>query len=710
MSAGWRAGQTSSTAYFALTQLNGVHNHRVERVHVSLPESRPFLGGPVISESCLRMTGYTCCYCHHESLTLGQALEHHGTHAPPDPDKPSSYSRCFICLGRIQYSIAYDLAVVGRTGHAVKLRVQSKKADREPHYVDLLLASDLMGPVPTDTKKKEVYGKMGSMNKHARENCSAALVELQRDFVKKQPAAVKDLIRLVKMWKKSRAPWSKLKSYSLELLCIHVGLFPGNVASAFQSVLRKLTDHKNINACWSYNYPISVVPKKLVKKRPLILDPANPYNNVVKCCKLGHWRRVANAAKKTLKKTFFTPTVTLSGPTPVTTTVARLMLRKLKRFIEGVSCIKGALNCRLHISTGKMGKKKNRDGPHKCGICSDGFSTERGVQDHRRDKHGSSGGGYYYAASSPVTIPANMNTFLDRYRPSDVHEYISQHLQTDESYRKECSDVVDRVATFFMGRPDFTLNRFIKGGSLGKGTAIKSKSDIDCVMFTSDLPSIDSDDYEDDLDTLLEWMEDQLESSSIPVEISGRTGFAVKLRVKTRKAGHASHDVDLLLAPDLLGEYTTPNGVYAMMGRLRSSERQYCSAALVELQRDFVKNQDPQVKNLIRLVKMWKASCVTESSLTSYPLELLCIHTWPSYGTVAAAFKAVLQKLSNFGSICAYWTENYSYSRAQPMLGKRPLILDPANPYNNVADRCRDWPAVAQAAQETLRKPFFSLY
>ncbi|CAH1272522.1 Hypp4870 [Branchiostoma lanceolatum] len=51
----------------------------------------------------MRMTGYTCCYCHHVSLTLGQALEHHGTHAPPDPEKPSSYSRCFICLGRIQY-------------------------------------------------------------------------------------------------------------------------------------------------------------------------------------------------------------------------------------------------------------------------------------------------------------------------------------------------------------------------------------------------------------------------------------------------------------------------------------------------------------------------------------------------------------------------------------------------------------------------------
>ncbi|XP_078687087.1 2'-5'-oligoadenylate synthase-like protein 2 [Branchiostoma floridae x Branchiostoma belcheri] len=358
-----------------------------------------------------------------------------------------------------------------------------------------------------------------------------------------------------------------------------------------------------------------------------------------------------------------------------------------------------------------MGKKKN--GPHKCGICSDGFSTTRGVQDHRRDKHGSSGGGYGYGYAE--TIPADINTFLDRCGPDDVHKYIFQHLQTDESYRDECSDVVDRVATFFRGRQGFTLNRFIKGGSLGKGTAIKSKSDIDCVMFTSDLPSIDSPHYKGNLESLLKWAEDQLKKSSSSIaynlEVIGRTNHAVKLRVQSHKKDHASHDVDLLLATDLLGEnpaYAKKATVYDTMARLDYYGKQNCSAALVELQRDFVKQQPAEVKDLIRLVKMWKKSCVWETSLTSYPLELLCIHTWPSYGTVPAAFKAVLQKLSNYSSICAYWNGNYSSNRVEAMLGKRPLILDPANPYNNVADRCKDWPAVAQAAQETLRKPFFS--
>ncbi|XP_035684110.1 2'-5'-oligoadenylate synthase 1A-like [Branchiostoma floridae] len=148
-----------------------------------------------------------------------------------------------------------------------------------------------------------------------------------------------------------------------------------------------------------------------------------------------------------------------------------------------------------------------------------------------------------------------------------------------------------------------------------------------------------------------------------------------------------------------------------MMGRMSRSARENCSAALVELQVAFVKKQPAEVKNLIRLVKMWKASCVWEPSLTSYPLELLCIHTWRPHMSVADAFEAVLRKLSDYRSIYTYWSDNYTaVIDHEEMLSKRPLILDPANPYNNVADRCRDWDAVVEAAEETLQKPFFSRY
>ncbi|XP_035685360.1 uncharacterized protein LOC118421965 [Branchiostoma floridae] len=94
--------------------------------------------------------------------------------------------------------------VVGRSNHAVKLRVYSWERKHAAHDVEILLAKDLLEADRhwiAPGKKEEVYTMMGRMSSSARENCSAALVELQVAFVEKQPKDVKDLIRMVKMWK-----------------------------------------------------------------------------------------------------------------------------------------------------------------------------------------------------------------------------------------------------------------------------------------------------------------------------------------------------------------------------------------------------------------------------------------------------------------------------------------------------------------------------
>ncbi|CAH1272521.1 OAS3 [Branchiostoma lanceolatum] len=277
---------------------------------------------------------------------------------------------------------------------------------------------------------------------------------------------------------------------------------------------------------------------------------------------------------------------------------------------------------------------------------------------------------------------SDIEDFLDRCKPADAYRYISDHLQPDESYRDECSSVVEHLANFFKRSSGFTVNKFIKGGSLGKGTAIKSKSDVDLVMFISELPSIDSYDYSRQLRKQLDELESTLQRSkwsiAYDLNVVGRTGHAVKLRVQTKKAHQEPHDVDLLLASDLLGPSPTSRKkaeVYDMMGSMDARAREYCSAALVELQRDFVRKQSAEVKAIIRLLKIWKALCVTETSLTSYPLELLCIHTWRSHMTVASAFEAVLRKLSDYSSINACWTENYSYSRVLQMASQRFVFM-----------------------------------
>ena len=99
------------------------------------------------------------------------------------------------------------------------------------------------------------------------------------------------------------------------------------------------------------------------------------------------------------------------------------------------------------------------------------------------------------------------------------------------------------------------------------------------------------------------------------------------------------------------------------------NDRRYYSAALVNRQVEFVKYQPPNVKNLIRLVKYWRKTCIEDKANgsrlpSSYPLELITIHCWEKAGRpgsfdTRAGFKSVLQRLVGYHQINAVWYENY---------------------------------------------------
>ena len=97
---------------------------------------------------------------------------------------------------------------------------------------------------------------------------SAALVKLQVKFVDKRPANVKDLIRLVKYWRKTYIPQighERLPpSYLLELLTIHAwekAKCPKkfNIKIGFKAVMELLENHSNLGVSWDDNYSKSIL-------------------------------------------------------------------------------------------------------------------------------------------------------------------------------------------------------------------------------------------------------------------------------------------------------------------------------------------------------------------------------------------------------------------------------------------------------------------
>ena len=97
---------------------------------------------------------------------------------------------------------------------------------------------------------------------------SAALVKLQVEFVKKRPTNVKDLIRLVKYWRKKYLPKKRRKrrppSYLLELLTIHAwekAKCPKtfNIKIGFKAVMEVLESHRNLRVSWGDYYSESII-------------------------------------------------------------------------------------------------------------------------------------------------------------------------------------------------------------------------------------------------------------------------------------------------------------------------------------------------------------------------------------------------------------------------------------------------------------------
>ena len=108
--------------------------------------------------------------------------------------------------------------------------------------------------------------------------------------------------------------------------------------------------------------------------------------------------------------------------------------------------------------------------------------------------------------------------------------------------------------------------------------------------------------------------------------------------------------------------------LYKEMIGCTPDDRRYYSAHFVELQVEFVERQPSNVKDLIRLVKYWRKTCIEDTGETrlpsSYPLELITIHCWEKAGKpesfdIRAGFKAVLQQLVEYCDINVRWYINY---------------------------------------------------
>lgn len=156
---------------------------------------------------------------------------------------------------------------------------------------DILLATNLVPSIPQKNpiraQRKGIFAKFSNP-----ETRYSDVRPYSADFIRSQPEIVHSAIRLAKFWLKTLV-WFDGKaerglSYMTELLicrCFELcreclGRDP-NMLEILDTFFRQLVDWDKINIFWTLYYDESSIPPcTLQLSLPLILDPANYWNNV----------------------------------------------------------------------------------------------------------------------------------------------------------------------------------------------------------------------------------------------------------------------------------------------------------------------------------------------------------------------------------------------------------------------------------------------
>ncbi|NWV29201.1 OASL2 protein, partial [Origma solitaria] len=307
--------------------------------------------------------------------------------------------------------------------------------------------------------------------------------------------------------------------------------------------------------------------------------------------------------------------------------------------------------------------------------------------------------------------------------------WIADNLQPSTEFSVQVKEAVGQMCEFLKRNcfgDGIYVQKTVKGGSAGKGTALKKNSDADVVLFLSCFLS-----YQEQkmnrkviLDLIKKRLNACRESLQFDVDISepkykgpDNTPRSLSLTLSS-KVTRESTDVDILPAYDALGQVTQdapPNAeVYVSLLHASSQAGEF-SPCFTELQKLFVKRYPAKLKNLLRLVKYWYKELLTPQHPNAhlppkYALELLTIYAWEE-GTgssdcfvMAEGFRTVLELLCQHQQICIYWEKYYSLQHREIgdhvkglLHGPRPVILDPADP-TGILGQDKEWDLMAQEA------------
>lgn len=295
-----------------------------------------------------------------------------------------------------------------------------------------------------------------------------------------------------------------------------------------------------------------------------------------------------------------------------------------------------------------------------------------------------------------ISMPPGLadDSDVDTTWTPDNEQYLELHNRiSSRAFNSKVVQFLGDVVELVSQNIFLTVAHSVKGGSVGRGTAITGCTDADVVFFLQGLPPSQ---HEKWLPPMLKSVAGILKENLADACIQA-TDDSVHLRMK-------DFSVNLRFS-SVFESYTK---ALEALGEQGPETRKFYASALAKERVQFIARQPPQVKVTMRLLKWWREQQEWSSKL-SYPkddiLELMVVYSAvqskPSDQHVAIA--NVMSLLSCFNEMRIVWSNYYSKDDVwTPLLRQRPLLMDPTNPFVNVADpQAFDATELMQLAQTT---------
>lgn len=278
---------------------------------------------------------------------------------------------------------------------------------------------------------------------------------------------------------------------------------------------------------------------------------------------------------------------------------------------------------------------------------------------------------------------AELSADLDESAVAEGQQYLDLHNKIcGRAFSSRVQQALASVVEALSQASFINVDHVVKGGSVGKGTAINGLTDAEVIFFVHGLPQVGHD----------RWLPPLLRAAAgVLEEHFGGDRSVEGLQVtedSVRFFAKGLVTVDIKFSPVFASYAQTVQ----VLGEQGPETRRLYGASLVEQRTQFISRQPSAVKVTIRLLKWWRDQQEWSNKLvrpTDEILELMAVYsavqTRPSDQRQAIA--NVMSLLARFDELRIVWSNYYNKDDVwAPLLRQRPLLMDPVNPFVNVAE------------------------